>query len=131
MTTTLSVDRAIGRPAGRRRRRSRRLLVSLSWLPFVVPGLGLFLVFEVWPLIQAVVLSLYKWDGYSQKLYVGGANYRRALSDPNFWHALEHAAVYTACTVTGKMVIGLALALLLHRQLVGRAFYRSIVFAPV
>jgi raffinose/stachyose/melibiose transport system permease protein len=131
MATTLSVERNVRRPSRSRPRDSRRLLLKLSWLPFVVPGLGLFLVFEVWPLIQAILLSLYKWDGYSKKVYVGGANYRRALGDVNFWHALGHAGVYTACTVTGKMVFGLGLALLLHRQLAGRAFYRSIVFAPV
>lgn len=131
MATTLSVARDVRRPQRNRPRATRRLLLKLSWIPFVVPGLGMFLVFEVWPLIQAIVLSLYQWDGYSKKVYVGGANYRRALSDATFWHALGHAGIYTACTVTGKMVIGLGLALLLHRQLVGRAFFRSVVFAPV
>lgn len=120
---------AASRP--RRSLRSRSLLVRrLGWVPFVAPGLALFLVFEIWPLLQAVVLSLYQWNGYAAKVFVGFDNYRSAINDPVFWGSLGHSALYAVGTVTGKMVLGLGIAILLNRELSGRAFYRSVVFAP-
>ena len=90
----------------------------------------LFGVFELWPLLQAVLLSLYEWDGYSDRVFVGLKNYQALVSDGVFWGSVSHAVVYAAATVTLKMVLGLGLALLLHQALAGRAFYRSVVFAP-
>lgn len=101
-----------------------------GWIPFVLPGVTVFAVFELWPLIQAVLLSFYDWNGYSAKMFVGLGNYRKLLADTVFWGALGHSGLYAVGTVAGKMVFGLGIALLLHRKLSGRAFYRSIVFAP-
>ncbi len=92
--------------------------------------MALFAVFELWPLIQAGILSLFSWDGYSPSKPVGTANYTTLLTDSGFWLALRHALVYAVGTVTCKICISLGLALLLHQQLKGRAFYRSVAFAP-
>lgn len=129
MTSTAQRARVPAQPRAPGRRGSARWR-SVGWLPFVLPGVTLFAVFEVWPLIQAIVLSLYKWDGYSAKEFVGLANYRTAFADVALWSALGHAALYTLGAVTGKMVLGLALAVLLNRKIAGYAFYRSVVFAP-
>lgn len=129
MTSTAQRVRVPARrraPGGRRRFGVR----SVSWLPFVLPGVALFAVFEIWPLIQAIVLSLYKWDGYSTKQFVGLANYGAALTDDKFWGSLGHASLYTVGTVAGKMVLGLAIAVLLNKKIAGYAFYRSVAFAP-
>jgi len=116
-------DSAAAPSAGRPRR-------HWGWLLFVLPGLTLFVVFEVWPLLQAMLLSLFRWDGYSPSTFVGLDNYRSIAGDALFWAALRHAAVYAVGTVTAKIVLGLAIALLLHQQLAGRAFFRSVAFAP-
>lgn len=128
-----AAPKAVLSRAQQRRRSARptRRRSGWSWLLFVLPGLGVFLLFEVWPLIQAVVLSFFRWDGYSPRVFVGEDNYTKALSDPTFWASLRHASLYALGTVIGKLGFGLGLALLLHQRLRLRAFYRSVVFAPV
>lgn len=103
---------------------------SLGWVPLVLPGIALFAVFEIWPLVQAIMLSLYTWDGYSAKEFVGVRNYLAVLTDDAFWRALWHAGVYAVGTVVGKMLLGLGLAVLLNRKIAGLALYRSVVFVP-
>ncbi len=124
------------RPAGRSGRPGQgvgrgRFPSNVSWMPFVLPGLALFAIFELYPLLQAVLLSLYSWDGYSPKVFVGAANYLQVFSDRTFWTSLGHAGLYGVGAVTGKIVLGLGVALLLHRKIKGQSFYRSVVFAPV
>lgn len=119
---------AAGPEVRERRRRRRRL--DLGWVPFVAPALLLFSVFELYPLVRTFVLSLYEWDGFSDKRFVGLDNFRQTLGDEFFWQAAWHSAVYAVGTATAKLVLGLGIAVVLDRALRGRALYRSLVFAP-
>lgn len=101
-----------------------------TWLALVLPGLTLFTVFELYPLVRTFVLSLYRWDGFSPPEFVGVANFRSALTDAVFWTAVRHSLMYAAGTTVAKLVLGLVIALVLDRQMRGRAVYRSLVFAP-
>lgn len=114
----------------RRARRRRSWRRRLTFVPFVLPGVAVFAVFSLWPLLQSCLLSFEEWDGFSGKKWVGLANYRAVLKDTAFWHAFEHTLIYVAGTLTAKIALGLILAILLDRKLRGRAFYRTIVFIP-
>ena len=108
------------------RPRSQRSLYL--WL---VPALFLYLAFKIGPLLGGLVLATLRWDGIKEPVYVGLQNFQRMAVDPKLLPALLNNVVYAVGTVSGKMIVALALALLLHQKLRGRAFYRTTLFMPV
>jgi ABC-type sugar transport system permease subunit len=117
-----------GTPVKNRRRRRR---VDPWVLLFALPGLALFALFEIWPLIRAFANSLYSWDGFTPKVWVGFGNYQQIWHASLFWSSAEHTAVYAVGTVVAKLVLGLALALLVNLGIRGLGLYRSVLFFPV
>ncbi len=113
------------------RMRELRRLVSIYSL--VIPGLVLFAFWTVYPLVDAFVMSFTAWNPNpsASSPFVGGNNYGRALHDPVFWQALRNVVWYTVITVPGQMALGLGVALLLNRKLMGRSVFRVLYYLPV
>ena len=95
MTTTAlpvqsstSVPATAGRP---RRPRSRPLAAGLG---FLAPFLLVYAAFVVWPVLQALRMSLYDWDllGFTRQ-FVGLANYRRMLWGTEMTWTIGHLAL--------------------------------------
>jgi raffinose/stachyose/melibiose transport system permease protein len=108
--------------------RLRRQKLELALL--LGPALALFVGFVLVPIGVGAYYSLHSWDGFTPLRWVGLANYRQALSDPVFQHAVVHNLIFVALTVVLQLPLSLALALLLNRRLRGRALLRLVVFAP-
>lgn len=104
---------------------------GLPALLMVLPALCLFAVFFIWPFARGFWLSLNKWDGFSQPVFVGLANYARLTSDPLFLKALGNNLIFVAAILVLKNALGLGLAMLLDRAVIGRAFFRGAAFVPV
>jgi raffinose/stachyose/melibiose transport system permease protein len=111
-----------------RRRRGRRQRLELSLL--LGPGLLLFVGFVLVPIGVAAYYSLNSWDGFGPLQWVGLQNYRRALSDTVFQHAVLHNLIIVALSLAIQLPLSLALAMLLNRRLRGRTLLRLVVFAP-
>jgi multiple sugar transport system permease protein len=62
--------------------------------------------------------------------FVGLENYRRFLSDPEFWRAVTVTIVYAAVTSAVKLIVGVGFALLLARPFRGRALVFLAIFLP-
>jgi raffinose/stachyose/melibiose transport system permease protein len=122
----MPAGRAQARPARRRSSLGKRLELALLLLPALVLFIGFVLV----PMIVAIYYSFYKWNGFGPMNMVGLANYRRALSDPVFQHAIGHNLIIAGLSLVLQLPLSIALALLLNRRLRGRAFLRLVVFAP-
>lgn len=98
---------------------------------YLLPALLVYGLFLLYPLGRAVHLSLFEWDGISLGKFVGLGNYLEILQDKglraSFGHALVLIVFYSALPV----VIGLALASVLHRAKVrGLGLFRTIIFLP-
>lgn len=117
-------------PPSARARALRRLLPIYV---LVLPGLALFAFWTIYPLADAFVMSLTKWNPNpaADSPFVGGDNYGRALHDPVFWQAFGNVIWYTAITVPGQMILGLGAALLLNRKLFARGVFRALYYLPV
>lgn len=100
------------------------------WL-LMTPGLLLLAVFLIAPIGQGLWLSLHEFDGLVVGRWMGLAQYRAVLIDPDFQQALWHSIVFAVVVVVGKNVLGLALALLVSTPLRGARFARTILFLPV
>jgi ABC-type sugar transport system permease subunit len=62
--------------------------------------------------------------------FVGLDNYRELAGDGRFWSALGHTLFFTLSTVTVEVLVGLALALLLHRPARLRGLLRVTALLP-
>lgn len=98
---------------------------------FSAPALIFFVVFTIYPLLYGFVISLYQWNGVGKKTFIGLGNYVGLIQDSAFWAALQHNIIYAVGVVTGKVVIGLLLAILLTRKMKGMTFYRICFFMPM
>jgi ABC-type sugar transport system permease subunit len=93
--------------------------------------LGFFIVFVLWPLAQSAYYSLTKWNGLSDPVFIGLANFTRAVADPNFIRAFQNTAIWLVVAVTVPTILGLLLAVLLDRPLRGSRLYKSAFYLPI
>ncbi len=63
--------------------------------------------------------------------WVGLANYQELFSDPTFYQILRNTLVFSFIYVSGVMVVGLFLAVLVNSKLKGINFFRTSFFTPV
>jgi multiple sugar transport system permease protein len=119
----------VGRPA---RRWNQRTLAP--WL-FLAPGLFMFTVYVLWPILQSITLSFYDWNGlYNQDgqftgTFVGMGNYAELMTDPAFetslWNNLKWLVLYMLA-----LPIGLFIAIFLNQTVRGIRLYKSLFFFP-
>ncbi len=110
----------------RRRRRS-----ALTPYLFLAPGLLLFAVFRVYPLLDGLRLSFTSARlGRAQYAWVGLANYERLLEDTRFHTSLWNTAFYTVASTLPILAIPLVLAVALNRGIALKTFLRSAFFFP-
>lgn len=104
---------------------------KLLFLALVLPNLALLGVFVYRPLLDNIRLSFFDWNISSPtSTFIGWSNYVEWWNRGDSWVVVQNTVVFTLAAVIGSMVLGLALALLLDQQLVGRGLVRSAVFAP-
>jgi ABC-type sugar transport system permease subunit len=98
---------------------------------FVAPFLILFAVFGFWPILKSLILSLHATNGPKDQVYVGLANFRFLLADPDFHTAVWNTAVFAFWSVFVQLPLALGLAMLLSQKwLRGREFWRLAFFSP-
>jgi raffinose/stachyose/melibiose transport system permease protein len=98
---------------------------------YVLPALLFFGAFVLVPLARAGWLSLFEWDGLTEKQWVGLDNYADVVSDPELRRAFGHAAVLLIFYSALPICLGLLLAGLVARTRVrGLALFRTILFLP-
>ncbi|MHB1224775.1 MAG: carbohydrate ABC transporter permease [Gemmatimonadaceae bacterium] len=104
----------------------------LGWA-LVAPALGIVLLVALAPLAWTVWESLHRhdlrmpWLGQS---FIGLDNYAELLRAPRFRASLAHTAFFAVASVTLELLLGLALALAMHRAGRGRALVRAAVLVP-
>jgi ABC-type sugar transport system permease subunit len=98
----------------------------------MAPALLLVLGVLAYPLGWEIWVSLTNFSSRAEgaPVFVGLANYRRLLDDPDFWRALATTVAYFAVTTGAKLALGVGLALLLARPGRGRALVFLAVFLP-
>ena len=112
---------------GRSRRSRKWLTIGL----FLLPGLALYLVFVIGPIIQAAHFSLYRWNGLTPLTdFIGLKNYQAAFASSVFWGALGNNVTVIILSLTIQIPFSLALAVLLNRRFPGRAVFRLLFFVP-
>ena len=99
----------------------------LMLLPFAV----IFVVTVIAPLVYAAYLSLYRHRIIGGTVFVGFANFTRALTDPMFLSGIGRVALFFVVQVPTMLALSLALALVIDAGVVYlKRFVRLAVFVP-
>ncbi|MEU6130591.1 MULTISPECIES: carbohydrate ABC transporter permease [unclassified Saccharopolyspora] len=85
-----------------------------------------------WPILHAVWLSFQRYDlKYpDQREFVGLENYLTVLSDQYWWTAFGTTLLIVATQLVIEFVLGMALALIMHRAVLGRGLVRTVSLIP-
>jgi raffinose/stachyose/melibiose transport system permease protein len=126
VTPQVRPDRRRRRAAGSTSATQRSIYPSWFYLPAAV----LYLVFFAVPTFASFYFSLTRWTLFDTE-FIGLENYVQFFSEPQLSRGFVNTLVYGFVTSGAKVVLGLALAVLLTSQLVGRGYLRSVVFFPV
>ncbi len=120
---------ALPRPAGQGLKLSTRY--GLLGALLIAPTVLIFCAVIVYPLVSAIYLSLFSiYTPTLKGRWVGLGNYAELLASGEFWNALGVNLIWTAGTLVLQLVAGVALALLLHQNIVFRSLARSLILFP-
>ncbi len=137
MTDTLESSRRTtpgdGGESGKRTRLSegRRAERRLGWL-LCAPAALVMVAVTGYPIVYSIWLSLQRYDLRfpDEREFVGLDNYVAVLTNSFWWSAFGVTTFITVVSVAIELVLGMALALVMHRTLVGRGLVRTVALVP-
>jgi multiple sugar transport system permease protein len=96
------------------------------------PAVLAMLLVTAYPIAHAFWLSLHRYDLRfpEERAFVGLANYAGILGSEAWWRSLANTLLITVGSVAVELVLGLALALVLHRATLGRTVARTATLVP-
>lgn len=98
---------------------------------FLIPAAVIYLSVIVIPVFYSLFISLFKWNGVSEKEFVGFGNYVNLFTaDPTFMIALKNNLIWIVLTVCVTMTVALGFAVLLNKQFKGRTVFRAVFYFP-
>ncbi|MBY6411632.1 sugar ABC transporter permease [Rhodococcus sp. BP-252] len=101
-------------------------------LLLIAPAAIMMIAVTGYPIVYAFWLSLQKYNLAfpDDREFVGLSNYVTVLTDGYWWTAFAVTAGITIVSVVIEFVLGLAVALIMHRTIFGRGLVRTVVLIP-
>jgi len=104
--------------------RSTALVLVLPWLLTLI-------VFWLFPLLVSLLMGFTDFRLLVKEYHwIGLANYRALLSDPDFIKALKNTFIFVLGTIPVTTILSLGMALLVNDRFRGREIFRSAYFLP-
>jgi ABC-type sugar transport system permease subunit len=102
-----------------------------AWL-LLAPSLLIILGVTFWPVLYTFILSFFNVPpGINQtRTFVAFGNYADILQDPLFWQTIGRTFYFTVVSVGLELIIGLAIAQLIHSRPWGWQFLRFSLIIP-
>jgi multiple sugar transport system permease protein len=122
---SIDVARPRRRTLGSIERRNLR-----NGLLFISPWLIGFLVLGVFPILYTFYLSLTRYSGIREPIFIGAQNYERMVDDPLFWKAAYNTLYYTMLAVPIGVVVAIVLALAMNGRIREIAIFRAVFYLP-
>jgi multiple sugar transport system permease protein len=115
------------------RRNTLERLLGRDWkiaFVFIAPIVTVMTVLIAWPFLRAAYTSMTIRTLTRETRFVWFDNYIRLYSDPFYWDSVEATVIFTAGSITFKLLFGLIAALLLHSQKRFRNLLTGLVLLP-
>jgi multiple sugar transport system permease protein len=111
------------------RARRRRGATSLPAV-FIAPAIVTVFLVSIYPVFDALLLSLYQ-TRYAEKLqFVGAKNYVALWNDPAVWSSGLNSLIYTGASLALVVPLSLGLALLLNARIPLQGVARTVIVLP-
>jgi trehalose/maltose transport system permease protein len=126
--TAVGTGRPRRRPITERARAERRL----AWL-LCAPAVAVMALVAIYPIVYAIYLSFQRYDLRfpDSKSWIGVDNYTTILSSTDlWWQAFGVTVLITVVSVAIELVLGMAVAIVMHRAIFGRGIIRTAVLVP-
>ena len=100
---------------------------------FVIPTILFLIVFNIFPLLYSLGFSFTEFRASTNTAakFVGLKNYVDLLADPNIWRNFSVTAQYVLVSVSGQLVVGFGLALLLNRSFPFKGLVTTLLLLPM
>jgi multiple sugar transport system permease protein len=102
---------------------------SLAPYLFLAPGVAIFLLYVIFPILQSVWISFHDWDGLGEMKWIGTRNYTDLLDDDSFYTSLKNNIIWLILYLLA-VPVGLGVALFLNQTVKGIRLYKSLFFFP-
>ena len=104
---------------------------KLGWM-LCAPAVVAMLLVTAYPIIYAFILSLQRFDLRfpDEREFVGLSNYVDVLTSSLWWTDVANTLGLTLVSVSIEFVLGMGIALLMHRAIFGRGVVRTSVLIP-
>ena len=113
------------------RKKSINRFEKLQYFSLVLPGLILFTIGLIVPMLLSFGYSLTDWNGLAPTFsYIGLENYRRFFSDTFATQAWNFTIKFTIWNTIIQNILALLFAVVLNSAIKGEKIYRTILFVP-
>ena len=117
-----------------RRRPPRRPAGRLVEVAFLVPAVAYLVLFFGYPIVKNVAMGFQEYTTRTfftgEAPWVGLANYANVVGDPVFTRSVVNTVLFTAGSIAGQFVLGLAIALFFHKRFPLSGVLRSLILLP-
>lgn len=100
-----------------------------QWVLFAPALLG-FLGFNYLPTVASFALSFFHWNLLDVPRFLGAQNYETLLQSTSFWQACSSTLQFVSLSSGLELGLAILLALLVHQQTQGKAFFKACYFLP-
>lgn len=107
-------------------RRSMRAFAPL----FLLPTVAAFCIGFVWPFLQGIYLSFFRFKTLKFTTFVGFENYQTALADETFLRSFLFTVAFTIVSVVIINLAAFAIAFVLTKGINGSTLFRTVFFMP-
>ncbi len=102
----------------------------IGLVSFTLPGLILFLLFFIIPVGYVLVVSLFKWDGMTEAVFVGFDNYASIWKTSVFRRSLTNNLFWAWVATCVQVPLAVLMALILNERPRGWKLFRTVYYFP-
>ena len=98
---------------------------------YILPWILGFAILQLYPFISSFIYSFTDYTVGAKATFQGLANYKKLFTqDKEFWNSLKVTILFALYTVPGKLIMALAVAMFLNRDLKGINLIRTLYYIP-
>ena len=98
---------------------------------YILPWILGFAILQLYPFVSSFIYSFTDYTVGAKATFQGLANYKKLFTqDKEFWNSLKVTILFAQYTVPGKLIMALAVAMFLNRDLKGINLIRTLYYIP-